>query len=283
MRIGHVQLGEGVPLVLISGLNVIESERSALEVALSLRDLAERHGFPLVFKASFDKANRLSRHSFRGPGLDEGLRVLARVKEETDLPILTDVHEPGQAKLVAEVADCLQIPAFLSRQTDLIAACAATGRALNIKKAQFMAPGDLEHAVEKARGFGATEVTITERGTSFGYNDLVVDFRAFERLRGIAPLCFDATHAAQLPGAGDRASGGDRSFVAPLARAAVAVGVDALFVEVHPEPAEARCDADCQILLQDLDRLLGQIRAIASPPPQRASAGGEPPPEPRGD
>jgi 2-dehydro-3-deoxyphosphooctonate aldolase (KDO 8-P synthase) len=264
MRIGHVQLGEGAPLVLISGLNVIESERAALDCALQLRELASRHDFPLVFKASFDKANRLSRDSYRGPGLDEGLRVLARVKEETNLPILTDVHEPGQAKLVAEVADGLQIPAFLSRQTDLAAACAATGRALNIKKAQFMAPGDLEHTVEKARSYGANDVMLTERGTSFGYQDLVVDFRAFERLRAIAPLCFDATHAAQLPGAGDRSSGGDRSAVAPLARAAVAVGVDALFVEVHPDPSAAPCDADCQIVLEDLDRLLGQVRSIAN-------------------
>ena len=262
MRIGHVQLGGGAPLVLISGLNVIESEQDALDCALALCEVATRHRFPLIFKASFDKANRLSRHSFRGPGLDEGLRVLSRVKEETNLPILTDVHDAGQAKLAAEVADCLQIPAFLSRQTDLAAACAATGKALNIKKAQFMAPGDLEHTVEKARSYGAEDVMVTERGTSFGYHDLVVDFRAFEQLRQIAPLCFDATHAAQLPGAGERASSGDRSSIAPLARAAVAVGVDALFVEVHSEPSEAPCDADCQIVIEDLDRLLQQVRAL---------------------
>lgn len=271
MRIGHVQLGEGAPLVLISGLNVIESEQRALDCALSLCEIATRHRFPLVFKASFDKANRLSRHSFRGPGLDEGLRVLSRVKEETNLPILTDVHDAGQAKLAGQIADCLQIPAFLSRQTDLVAACAATGKALNIKKAQFMAPGDLEHTVEKARSYGADDVMITERGTSFGYHDLIVDFRAFERLRRVAPLCFDATHAAQLPGAGERASGGDRSAVAPLARAAAAIGIDALFVEVHPEPTAAPCDADCQIVIEDLDRLLEQTRAIENALPSRGS------------
>jgi 2-dehydro-3-deoxyphosphooctonate aldolase (KDO 8-P synthase) len=269
MRIGHVQLGGGAPLVLISGLNVIESERGALDAAKALAEVAARHDFPLIFKASFDKANRLSRHSFRGPGLDEGLRILARVKELTRLPILTDVHEPGQAKLVAEVADCLQIPAFLSRQTDLAAACGATGKALNIKKAQFMAPGDLAHTVEKARSYGAPDVMLTERGTSFGYHDLVVDFRAFERLRQIAPLCFDATHAAQLPGAGDRSSGGDRSSVAPLARAAVGVGVDALFIEVHEEPTAAPCDADCQIRIEDLDCLLRQVRALSNALPQQ--------------
>jgi 2-dehydro-3-deoxyphosphooctonate aldolase (KDO 8-P synthase) len=262
MRIGHVQLGGGAPLVLISGLNVIESEQGALDCALALCELARRHHIPLIFKASFDKANRLSRQSYRGPGLDEGLRVLAGVKERTNLPILTDVHEAGQAKLVAEVADCLQIPAFLSRQTDLGAACAATGKALNIKKAQFMAPGDLEHTLEKVRSYGAEHVMLTERGTSFGYHDLLVDFRAFERLRSMAPLCFDATHAAQLPGAGERSSGGDRSAVAPLSRAAVAVGVDALFVEVHPDPEAAPCDADCQIVIEDLDRLLAQVRSI---------------------
>ena len=264
MRVGEISIGRGEPLVLISGLNVIETLDATLECAEAVQGVADRHGLPVVFKASFDKANRSSRHSYRGPGLDEGLRVLARVKEETGLPILTDVHEAGQAKLVADVADCLQIPAFLSRQTDLIAACAATGRAINIKKAQFMAPRDVGHAVEKARSFGAEHVLVTERGSSFGFNDLIVDYRGFGVMRGFAPLCFDATHSAQRPGAGELASAGDRRCVAPLARAAVAAGVDALFVEVHPDPDTAPCDGQCQLRIEELDRLLAEVTAIAA-------------------
>jgi 2-dehydro-3-deoxyphosphooctonate aldolase (KDO 8-P synthase) len=272
MQIGDVVVGEGAPLVLISGLNVLETLEGALLCAEAVQAVAERHGTPIVFKASFDKANRSSRHSYRGPGIDEGLRILQRVKLETGLPILTDVHEPGQAKLVAEVADCLQIPAFLSRQTDLIAACAATDRALNLKKGQFMAPRDVAHAVEKAQGFGASGVLVTERGTSFGYNDLVVDMRGLLTMRSFAPVCFDATHSAQYPGAGAGASDGDRSVVAPLARAAVAVGIDALFVEVHSDPEIAPCDGACQLRVDDLDRLLGEIGAIEAALPARRSA-----------
>ncbi len=262
MEIGGVPVGEGAPLVLIAGLNVIESEAAALEAAGRLRDLAESHGLPLVFKASFDKANRSSVRSPRGPGLDEGLRILGRVKRDLDLPVTTDVHEPGQAKLVAEVVDCLQIPAFLCRQTDLIAACAATGRPLNIKKGQFMAPQDMRLAVEKAGQFGAGGVLVTERGTTFGYNDLVVDMRALVAMRAFAPVCFDATHSVQHPGAGDDASDGDRKLVAPLARAAVAVGIDALFVEVHPEPDQAPCDGPSQIDFEALGRLLDEVEAL---------------------
>ncbi len=264
MQIRDVCIGKDEPLALIAGLNVVETPEATLDCALAVQGVAERHGVPIVFKASFDKANRSSRHSFRGPGLDEGMRVLARVRDETGLPILTDVHEPGQAKLIAEVVDCLQIPAFLSRQTDLIAACAATGRAINIKKAQFMAPRDIGHAVEKARSFGAHSVLVTERGVCHGYNDLVVDFRGFAQMRRIAPLCFDATHAVQHPGAGDLASRGDRRNVAPLARAAVAAGVDALFIEVHPDPDRAPCDGLCQLRIEDLDRLLTQVSAISA-------------------
>jgi len=271
MRISDVCLGNGEPLALISGLNVMETREATLDCALAVQGVAERHGLPVVFKASFDKANRSSRQSYRGPGLDEGLRILLDVKEHTGLPILTDVHEPGQAKLVAEVADVLQVPAFLSRQTDLIAACAATGRDINIKKSQFMAPRDIGHAVEKARNFGAANVMVTERGTSFGYNDLVVDFRGFSQLRQFAPLCFDATHAVQHPGAGELASLGDRRNAAPLARAAVAAGVDALFIEVHPEPDRAPCDGLCQLRIEDLDRLLSTVTAIAAVVP----AGGD--------
>ncbi|MBW2267758.1 MAG: 3-deoxy-8-phosphooctulonate synthase [Deltaproteobacteria bacterium] len=274
MRIRDVRVGKGHPIALISGLNVIESQEATIEAALAVQGVAERHGFPVVFKASFDKANRTSLHSYRGPGLDEGLRILDAVKQATGMPLLTDVHEPGHAKLVAEVVDCLQVPAFLSRQTDLIAACAATGAPINLKKAQFMAPDDLHHVVEKARVFGAAGVMITERGALFGYHDLVVDFRGFAEQRRFAPLCFDATHSAQRPGAGERASAGNRNEVAPLARAAVAAGIDALFIEVHPDPENAPCDGQCQIRIADLDRLLGEVSAIQDALGQARSAQG---------
>ncbi len=269
MRIGSIPLGDQAPLVLISGLNVIESEGATLEAAAIVRETAARHGVPLVFKASFDKANRSSLRSYRGPGFDEGLRILARVKREAGLPVLTDVHEPGQAKPASEVVDCLQVPAFLCRQTDLIAACAATGRPVNLKKGQFMAPHDMRLAVEKARAFGSGGVFVSERGTSFGYNNLVADMRALVQMRRLAPVCFDATHAVQHPGGAGDATAGDRSFVAPLARAAVAVGIDALFVEVHPDPDNAPCDGPSQIDFAALDALLGEVvlveRALRRP------------------
>lgn len=271
MKIGEISVGAGSPLLLMSGLNVLETFDAALEAAEGVQGVAERHGLPVVFKASFDKANRSSRHSFRGPGIDEGLRMLARVKAETGLPITTDVHEPGQAKMVAEVADCLQIPAFLCRQTELIAACAATGRPLNIKRGQSIAPADLALAVEKARTFGDGGVMVTERGSAFGYNDLVVDMRGLMIMSEFAPVCFDATHSVQYPGGGIDSSSGDSRFVAPLARAAAAVGIDALFVEIHSDPSRARCDADCQIRVEDLDRLVGEVCAIrASISPHRS-------------
>jgi len=249
-------------LVLIAGLNVIETEAHTLRAARSLQLLAARHDFAFVFKASVDKANRSSLRSYRGPGFDEGLRILARVKSETGVAILTDVHEPAQAKPASEVADCLQIPAFLCRQTDLIVACAATGRPVNIKKGQFLAPDDARLSVEKVRAAGAGGAMLTERGSSFGYNDLVVDMRGLVQMRRFAPVCFDATHSVQQPGAGEESSGGDRSMVAPLARAAVAVGVDALFVEVHPDPDSAPCDGPSQITPADCEILLGEVRAI---------------------
>ena len=272
MRVGDVPIGDGAPLALISGLNVIESEDGALALAAELSDISSRCRIPVVFKASFDKANRSSWDAYRGPGLEKGLRVLERVKTESGLPVLTDVHEPSQAAIVAEVADCLQIPAFLCRQTDLIAACAETGKAVNIKKGQFVAPADIALAAQKARHFGATDVLLTERGTSFGYRDLVVDMRGLLVMRRVAPVCFDATHAAQLPGAGEGRSSGDGEMVAPLARAAVAVGIDALFVEVHPNPGEAPCDGFCQLTPSALERLLDEVCAIGAAlddPPER--------------
>jgi 2-dehydro-3-deoxyphosphooctonate aldolase (KDO 8-P synthase) len=262
MRIGEIPLGGGAPLVLISGLNVLETAEAAVACAAALRALAKRHGLPLVFKASFDKANRSSARSYRGPGIEAGLATLARVKAETGLPILTDVHEPGQAAPAAEVVDCLQVPAFLVRQSDLLAACAETGRPVNLKRGPFIAPGDMRYAVEKLHSQGASDVLVTERGSSFGYNDLVVDMRGLVTMRSFAPVCFDATHAVQHPGGASGASSGDRRMLAPLARAAVATGVDALFVETHPDPDSAPCDGACQIQIEDLGRLLVDVCAI---------------------
>ena len=262
ISVGNVTIGLGHPLVLISGLNVLESEAGAIECASSLKVLAARYGLPLIFKASFDKANRSRHGAPRGVGLPEGRRILAAVKGSSGLPILTDVHEPTQAESVASVADMLQIPAFLCRQTDLIRACAETKKPMNIKKGQFMSPADMIHAVDKAMAFGAVGVLVTERGTTFGYNDLVVDVRGLAQMRRRGPVCMDATHAAQHPGAGAAGSGGNRDFVAPLARAAVAAGVDAIFVEVHPDPPNAPCDGACQLTPASLDQLLAQVSAI---------------------
>jgi len=262
VQIGSVAVGGAAPLALIAGLNVIEKERETLECARGIQELANRRGLPVVFKASFDKANRTRVSAYRGPGLDDGLRVLAAVRKETGMPVTTDVHEPWQARVAAEVVDCLQVPAFLCRQTDLIKACAATGLPVNIKRGQFIAPLDLRHAVDKVRAFGTGGALLTERGTAFGYNNLITDMRALVQMRAFAPIVFDATHAVQYPGAEDGASGGDRRFVAPLARAAVAVGIDALFVEVHPAPDRAPVDGPSQIDFDALEQLLGQVTAI---------------------
>ncbi|MBM4384045.1 MAG: 3-deoxy-8-phosphooctulonate synthase [Deltaproteobacteria bacterium] len=262
-RIGAIEIGGGWPLALIAGLNVIEAEDETLDVARRVRDAAARHGFPFVFKASCDKANRSSLASYRGPGFDEGLRILARVKRELGVPVLTDVHEPPQAKQAAAVCDALQVPAFLCRQTDLLLACAATGLPVNVKKGQFMAPDDMRLAVAKIEAGGGAAL-VTERGTSFGYGDLVVDMRSLVRLRAFAPVCFDATHAVQRPGAAGDATGGEREMVAPLARGAVAVGIDALFLEVHPDPERAPCDGASQLGFEALEALLAQLRRLES-------------------
>ena len=261
IRIGNVPIGAGGPLALIAGLNVIESEAAALDAARRIAAAAARHGFPFVFKASVDKANRSSLASYRGPGFDEGLRILARVKREAGVPVLTDVHEAAQAKQAAQVVDALQVPAFLCRQTDLLLACAATGLPVNLKKGQFMAPEDMRLAVEKIAARGGSAF-VTERGTSFGYNELIVDMRSLVRMRAFAPVCFDATHAVQQPGGDGDATGGERAMVAPLARAAVAVGVDALFIEAHPDPDRAPCDGPSQLSFEALDALLADIRRI---------------------
>ncbi len=262
MRIGKIPVGGKAPLVLICGLNVLETEADAIEVARTVQQLADKHDFPLVFKASYDKANRSRHDSFRGPGIDEGLRILKSVKKETGLAILTDVHDADQAKLAAQVVDIIQIPAFLMRQTDLIAACAATGIAVNLKKGQFIAPHDMSHAVDKLKHFGCEDILVTDRGTCFGYNNLVTDMQGMVGMRDFAPVCFDATHAVQYPGANGGSSGGDARFVAPLARAGVAAGIDALFIETHPNISEAPCDGPSQISFEELDRLLSEVRAI---------------------
>ncbi|MDH3254662.1 MAG: 3-deoxy-8-phosphooctulonate synthase, partial [Acidobacteriota bacterium] len=255
-------LGPGT-LPVIAGPCVIESEAQTLETAAAVSAIATELAIPIVFKASFDKANRSSARSFRGPGLDQGLAILRRVRKETGLPLLTDVHEPSQCDSAADVCDILQIPAFLCRQTDLITAAARTGRAVNIKKGQFMAPADMLLAVDKARAGGAERVTVTERGSSFGYRNLVVDMRSFTLLHreGIAVI-YDATHSLQLPGAAGEETGGQREFAEPLARAAVAAGADGLYIEVHLEPETARSDRSTQLPPQRAQRLIADALAL---------------------
>ncbi|RPH53617.1 3-deoxy-8-phosphooctulonate synthase [bacterium] len=267
MEVRPVELAPGVviggaALPVIAGPCMLESEDLAVEMAHTLAALAERLGVALVFKSSFDKANRTSIASPRGPGLEEGLRILRLVQQETGLPVLTDVHEPDQCAPAAEVCDVLQIPAFLCRQTDLVVAAAATGRALNIKKGQFMAPDDMKRVVEKARSTGNDRVTVTERGASFGYHDLVVDMRSFAMMQdeGI-PVIYDITHSLQLPGGGEQ-SGGLRRYAEPLARAAVAAGADGVFLEVHPDPERALSDAAVQLDPERAERLLRSLIAL---------------------
>jgi 2-dehydro-3-deoxyphosphooctonate aldolase (KDO 8-P synthase) len=262
MKVGRAEVGPGHPLLLIAGPCAIESEAETLAAARKVADVAQRHGLPAVFKCSFDKANRTSAKSFRGPGLEQGLRVLARVKHETGLPVLTDVHEPSQCARVAEVADILQIPAFLCRQTDLLLAAAAAGRAVNVKKGQFLAPGDMKNVVAKLHQGGCRDVLLTERGTTFGYHDLVVDFRGLIAMRKLGPVCFDATHSVQQPGGqGDR-TGGDRTLAPPLARAAAAVGIDALFCEVHEDPDRALSDGPNSLTFALWEETVADVQRI---------------------
>jgi len=260
---GAVALGGGLPLVLIAGPCVIESEAHALMLAEALADIARRCRIPFVFKASYDKANRTSIRSFRGPGLESGLQVLASIKRKVGVPILTDIHEAQQAAPAAEVADVLQIPAFLSRQTDLITAAAGTGRAVNLKKGQFLAPQDMRHAVEKVTASGNSQVFVTERGVSFGYNNLVVDMRTFPIVRALGvPVVYDATHSLQLPGGGEGVTAGQAEYIEPLAAAAVAAGVDGLFIEVHDDPPRAKSDAQNALALDRLEPLLHRLMRI---------------------
>jgi 2-dehydro-3-deoxyphosphooctonate aldolase (KDO 8-P synthase) len=263
VSIGSIPVGAGAPLVFIVGPCVIESAQHTIDTALAVRDAARDCGVPIVFKASYDKANRTSQSSFRGPGLEEGLEVLAAVRARTSLPLLTDIHEPAQAARAAEVVDVLQIPAFLSRQTDLLIAAARTGRVVNVKKGQFLAPRDMRHVVAKIAAEGNPRILVTERGVSFGYNNLVVDMRAFPMLRELGyPVVFDVTHSLQLPGAGDGVTAGLAEYIEPLASAGVAAGVDAVFMEVHEEPSRARSDAANALRLDALVPLIRKLVRI---------------------
>jgi 2-dehydro-3-deoxyphosphooctonate aldolase (KDO 8-P synthase) len=265
-QVGEVRIGSG-DLFLIAGPCVIESEEHAIRMAEIIKGVTRALGLPLIFKASYDKANRTSIRSFRGPGVKEGLRILKKIKDELQLPVLTDVHEVGDVAKVAEVVDVLQIPAFLCRQTDLVVAAALSGRAVNIKKGQFVSPWDMRHAVEKCREAGNTQVFLTERGTSFGYNNLVVDMRSLAIMRKLAPVVFDATHSVQLPSAqaderGPAVSGGQPEFIPVLARAAVAAGVDGVFLEVHDNPKEARSDGANALESTKLRDVLKELLAV---------------------
>jgi 2-dehydro-3-deoxyphosphooctonate aldolase (KDO 8-P synthase) len=265
-QVGDVQIGADT-LFLIAGPCVIESEEHAMRMAEIIKGVARSLAFPFIFKASYDKANRTSIRSYRGPGIKEGLRILKRVRDELHVPVLTDVHETADVGRVAEVADVLQIPAFLSRQTDLVVAAALSGRAVNIKKGQFLSPWDMRHAVEKCRDAGNTQVFLTERGASFGYNNLVVDMRALAIMRKFAPVVFDATHSVQLPSSqssenGPAVSGGQPEFIPVLARAAVAAGVDGVFMEVHDKPAEAKSDGANALETTKLRGLLKELLAV---------------------
>jgi 2-dehydro-3-deoxyphosphooctonate aldolase (KDO 8-P synthase) len=257
---GNIKIGGDNPLVLIAGPCVIEDEKSTLALAEKIKEITVKAGIPFVFKASYDKANRTSIDSFRGPGLDEGLKILARVKNDMDVPVISDVHQIEEIEPAAEVLDILQIPAFLCRQTDLLVSAARTGKTVNVKKGQFLSPGDMRQVVEKIKSAGNPNIILTERGSSFGYNNLVVDMRSLIIMRDMGvPVVFDATHSVQLPGGKGNASGGDRRFVAPLSRAAASVGIDGLFLEVHESPEDALCDGSNSLRLSDLKMILAQV------------------------
>ena len=265
ISLGSVQIGRNRPLFLIAGPCVIESEAHARMMAERVARIAADAGVPYVFKASYDKANRSSLNSFRGPGLQDGLRILNKIKADLDLPVLTDIHEAAHAAPVAEVVDILQIPAFLARQTDLLVAAGKTGRCINVKKPQFISPADMKNVVEKITATGNTNIILTERGSSFGYQNLVVDFRGIPQMKKLGyPVVFDATHSVQLPGGQGHASGGQPEFIEPLARAAVAAGVDGIFLETHDNPAKALSDGANALPLDQLAGLLSRLKQLSS-------------------
>ncbi len=264
-------VGKGQPLLLIGGPCALESEDLARQVAQEMQEICARLGFSYVFKASFDKANRTSLDSYRGPGLEKGLRILQRIREEMQIPVISDIHDLSQVQPAAEVLDILQIPAFLCRQTDLLVAASRTGKPINLKKGQFVSPWDMTNAIDKIRAGGDSRVMLVERGSCFGYNNLVVDMRSLPVMRSYdCPVIFDATHSVQLPGGAGGASGGQREFVAPLARAAVAVGIDGLFMEIHPDPDHALCDGPNSMPLdamEDLLTIIARIRNVVEDTP----------------
>jgi 2-dehydro-3-deoxyphosphooctonate aldolase (KDO 8-P synthase) len=265
VAIADIKIGGKNPLVLIAGPCVIESEEATFRLARQLKTIARKLGFPFIFKASYDKANRTSLHSYRGPGLKEGLEILAAVKERVGVPVLSDVHETAEVLPASQVLDVIQIPAFLCRQTDLIMTAARQGKPVNIKKGQFLSPSEIAPIIQKVAAAKNRRILITERGTTFGYNNLVVDMRSLVSMRKLGfPVIFDATHSVQLPGAKGQASGGEREFIPPLARAAAAVGIDGLYLEVHPNPKEARCDGPNSLRLSEVTALLREIKNITA-------------------
>jgi len=265
VQIGNVSIGGGHPFVLIAGPCVLEDLDKARNIADSLVSTCERLGINLIFKGSYDKANRTSVESFRGPGIEKGLEILARIKEEFSVPVISDVHGPHEVDAAAQVLDVIQIPAFLCRQTDLLVAAGNSGKVVNVKKGQFQAPWDMQHVVGKIKSTGNSDIVLTERGASFGYNNLVVDMRSLPIMRDLGcPVVFDATHAVQLPGGGGGCSGGQREYVAALSRAAIAVGIDGLFWEVYDDPDKARCDGANSLRLHDLETMLRPLLKIDS-------------------
>ncbi|MDP2644759.1 MAG: 3-deoxy-8-phosphooctulonate synthase [Desulfobacterales bacterium] len=263
VKIHPVPIGKGFPLVLIAGPCVIEDYQTTFDIASFLKDLTHRLGIPFIFKASYDKANRTSLSSYRGPGLADGLKILAEIKKELAVKILSDVHGPHEVAAAAQVLDIIQVPALLCRQTDLLTEVAKTGKPVNVKKGQFLSPWDISHVIEKITASGNDRIMITERGSVFGYNNLVVDFRSIQIIRDMGwPVIFDATHSVQLPGGEGKSSGGQREFAPALARAAVAAGADGIFLEVHKDPAQALCDGPNSLQLDGLEQLLTQFLAI---------------------
>ncbi|WP_026317651.1 3-deoxy-8-phosphooctulonate synthase [Algicola sagamiensis] len=262
IQVGDIQVANHLPFVLFGGMNVLESRDLAMQIAEKYVEVTEKLGIPYVFKASFDKANRSSIHSYRGPGMDEGLKIFEEIKKTFHVPVITDVHEPFQAAPVAEVVDVIQLPAFLARQTDLVSAMAKTGAIINVKKPQFLAPHEMRHILKKFEEAGNTNVILCERGSSFGYNNLVVDMLGMDDMKNMAPVIFDSTHALQRPGGRSDSADGRRAQAAELSRAGMALGLAGLFIESHPNPAEAKCDGPCALPLDKLEAFLSQMKAV---------------------
>ena len=262
IQVGKTEVANHLPFVLFGGMNVLESRDLAMKIAEHYKTVTDKLGIPYVFKASFDKANRSSVHSFRGPGMEEGLKIFQEIKQTFDVPVITDVHEPYQCQPVADVADVIQLPAFLARQTDLVVAMAETGAVINVKKPQFLAPHEMRHIIKKLGEAGNENVILCERGSCFGYNNLVVDMLGMEAMKEYAPVIFDATHALQMPGGRETSADGRRAQAAQLARSGMALGLAGLFIEAHPNPDEAKCDGPCALPLSKLEPYLAQMKAM---------------------